>query len=205
MLPARASRQLPVAAAAARIDQHVLDPSDRCPVQLPLDVLLQRLQRDDPPRLLLLRHIVRHPLQRQRVRPRRVLEREHAVIPHRARQRQRLLEVARASRPGTQRSYRSRARCPAWRRAAARRARDSPRACGGAASPRGSAVDPDCTGRCRCRQTFGQIAHRRDHPRRDVPRMRAREPDPLQPVDRVQPLEQRRRNRTPDRRAPGSG
>ena len=58
-----------------------------------LNVPLQRLQRHDPPRLLLLRHIVGQPLVGQRVRPRRVLEREHAVIPHGRGQRQRLLEV----------------------------------------------------------------------------------------------------------------
>ena len=37
-----------------------------------------------------------------------------------------------------------------------------------------------------------QVAHRRDHPRRDVARMRAGEADPLEPGDLVEPLEQRR-------------
>ena len=39
-------------------------------VQLGLDVALERLQRDDPPRLLVLRHIVGQPLLGQRVRTR---------------------------------------------------------------------------------------------------------------------------------------
>ena len=72
----RPARQLPVAAPARRVDQHRLDPADRRLEQLSLDRPLQRLQRHDPARLLVLGHVVGHPLQRQRVRPRRVLERD---------------------------------------------------------------------------------------------------------------------------------
>ena len=137
---AGAARELPVAPPAARVHQHVLDACRRaCRYSSPWMSLCSACSVDDPPRLLLLRHVVWQALQRERVRPRRVLEREHAVIPDRRRQRQRLLEVARRSRPGSRRSYRSTARCPAWPRAAARRAPGSPRACAAAASPPGPA------------------------------------------------------------------
>ena len=98
------------------------------------------------------------PLLGQRVRPRRVLEREHAVIPHRRGQRQRVVEVGvgLAREPddhiGRERHVRQRV-------ADARRpARDSSRAYSGAASRSSTRVEPDCTGRCRCRQTFGSRA-----------------------------------------------
>src|SRR4029079_621037 len=87
------ARELPGAPTALRVHQDRLDPTERGLEQLPLDRPLERLQRHDPPRLLLLTDVVRHPLQRQRVRPRRVLEREHAVVARGGRQRQRLLEV----------------------------------------------------------------------------------------------------------------
>ena len=109
------------------------------PIQLALDLPLQRLQRHDAPRLLLLGHVVRHPLQRERVRPRRVLEREHAVIARPPRSATACPRSRRPSRQGTRRSYRSRARCPAWRRAGARRARGTPRACAAGASRRARA------------------------------------------------------------------
>ena len=53
-------------------------------------------------------------------------------------------------------------------------------------------VEPDCTGRCRCRQTVRQVAHRGNHPRGDVPRVRTRKTDPRQPLDSAQALQQRR-------------
>ena len=104
---AGASRQLPIASAARVIDQDLDGSADGLLVQPPLNPPLQRLQRDDAARLLFLRHIVRHPLGCQRVRALRVLEREHAVIPHGLGQCQRLLEVRRLSHRGSQRSYRS--------------------------------------------------------------------------------------------------
>ena len=64
-------------------------------VKVRLNLTLQRLQGYDPCRLLLVPHIVRHPFRRQRIRPRRVLEREHAVILHGLGQRERLIEVVR--------------------------------------------------------------------------------------------------------------
>ena len=57
---------------------------ERLLVKPRLDLTLQRLQRHDARGLLLRAHIVGHPLRRQRVGPRRVLEREHAVIPRRS-------------------------------------------------------------------------------------------------------------------------
>ena len=134
-------------------------------VQLALDLPLQRLQRHDPPRLLLLRHIVGQPLVGERVRPRRVLEREHAVIPRPPRSATACPRSRRRSRPGTRRSYRSRARRPAAPRGSARPDPDSSRACSGAASRASTRVDPDCTGRCRCRQIFGSRRHRLEEPR----------------------------------------
>ena len=53
-------------------------------------------------------------------------------------------------------------------------------------------VEPDCTGRCRWRQTFGSSRIARNHARRHVARVRAGEADPLQPVDVVEALEERR-------------
>ena len=67
---AGAAGQLPVAPPAVELDQDRLDAPDGRLVELPLNPPLQRLQRDDPARLLLLRHVVWHPLERQRVRPR---------------------------------------------------------------------------------------------------------------------------------------
>ena len=49
---------------------------------------------------------------RERVRPRRILEREHAVVLRRLGQRQRLARSPPPSRPGSQRSYRSIASTP---------------------------------------------------------------------------------------------
>ena len=155
--------------------------------------LLQRLQRHDPARLLPLVDVVRQPLERERVRARRVLEREHAVIARRLRVSDSVSSKSStrlAGEPddhiGRQRDVRHGLAQPADQR------RGIPRACAAGASPRAHASIRDCTGRCRCRQTFGEIAQRRDHPRRDVPRMRAGEPDALQPLDPVEPLEQRR-------------
>ena len=50
----RAARQLPLAPTAHRINQHVDGRADFRFVQLNLNLALQRLQRHDPPRLLLL-------------------------------------------------------------------------------------------------------------------------------------------------------
>src|SRR6185503_1011515 len=79
----RPPRQLPVAPPARRVDQDRLYSTDRRGEKLPLNALLQPLQLDDPPRLLVLPHVVRHPLQGERIGTRRVLEREHAVVAHR--------------------------------------------------------------------------------------------------------------------------
>ena len=79
-------------------------PRPSCPtsalVQRRLNLPLQRLQRHDPPRLLLLRHIVGQPLVGQRVRPRRVLEREHAVVAAPPRSATACPRSPRRSRPG---------------------------------------------------------------------------------------------------------
>src|SRR5439155_21446610 len=48
----RPPRELPLAAAARRIDQYWPDPADRPGEQLPLDRLLEPLQRHDTTRLL---------------------------------------------------------------------------------------------------------------------------------------------------------
>ena len=77
---AGAARQLPLAPPAGRVDQHLVRRSNRPLEEVRLDRPLERLQRHDAPRLLCLRHVVRHPLRCQRVRPLRVLEREHAVV-----------------------------------------------------------------------------------------------------------------------------
>ncbi len=166
--------------------------SNRPLEEVRLDRPLQRLQRHDAPRLLRLRHIVRHPLRRQRVRPLRILEGEHAVIADRLGQRQRLLEVGFRFSPGKPtiisvdsctfgiasriRATRSRYSSRVWRR----RIRPSTR------------VEPDCTGRCRCLQTFGRIAHRRDQAIARVARMRAGKADALDAGDVVDRFEQRR-------------
>ena len=63
---------------------------------------------------IVLRHVVRQPLRRQRVRPLRVLEREHAVEPHRSRSATACRRTRPRSRLGTQRSYRSIAGPSGW-------------------------------------------------------------------------------------------
>ena len=81
--------------------------SNRPLEEVRLDRPLERLQRHDAPRLLRLRHIVRHPLRRQRVRPLRVLEREHAVVAEPPRSATASPRSPRPSLLGSQRSYRS--------------------------------------------------------------------------------------------------
>ena len=73
-------------AAMDGIHEHLLRGADRRLEQAPLHLFLYRLERHDPPRLLRLRHVVHHPLPRQCLRARRILEREHAVIADRPRQ-----------------------------------------------------------------------------------------------------------------------
>ena len=96
---AGAAGRLPRSAAARRESTSTssIEPTAACE-PLDLDVSLQRLERHDPPRLLRLRHVVRHPLDGERVRTRRVLERVHRVIAGAADEIQRLARSPRRSR-----------------------------------------------------------------------------------------------------------
>src|SRR6266545_4516705 len=79
-VPRRPPGNLAVAPPALRVDEHVHARPDRLLVEPRLDVPLQRLERHDARRLLVLADRVRHALARQGVRPLGILEREHAVV-----------------------------------------------------------------------------------------------------------------------------
>ncbi len=110
--------------------------------------------------------------------------------PDRLDEAQRVGEVLVGSPRGTPRSYRSTAGCPAPRSSRARtRSRYSSRVCRRRIAAR-TRVEPDCTGRCRCLQTCGRSRIASISLGRDVPRMRAREPDPPNPGHAVHRREQ---------------
>ena len=114
--------------------------ADRLTIELALNVLLQRLQRHDAPRLLLLGHVVRHPLQRERVRPRRILEREHAVVPDGRVRATACRRSRRAVSPGNPTIISVESAMSGMALAEARRrARGTPRACTAGASRRARA------------------------------------------------------------------
>ncbi len=188
---ARAARQLGGAPPARGVHQN-LDVAPHQPgVERGLNLPLQGLQRHDPPCLFSLVHIVGQTLGSQRVRTRRILEREHAVVPHQGGERERRLEVlvGLAGEPhdhiGRQRHVRQRLANPrdeiqiALARVAAAHRFQHPRRAG-------------LHRQMQVPAHFWERRHRVEQPRANVPWVRTRKPNALDALDVVNRLQQPR-------------
>src|SRR5688572_7908460 len=92
--PSRSAGQLGVPAAGPGLDQNLHDLADLRLVEPELNLSLQGLQGNDAGRFLRLEHVIGHPLDRQCVRSRRVLERVDEREADLADQAHRVVEVA---------------------------------------------------------------------------------------------------------------
>ena len=135
-----------IARGVMRVHEHFKRRADELFVARDLNLALAFLQDGEPAALFFLGNRVRH-RQRGRIRARRILEREDAVVSYRIEQRKRLLEIRfRLAREaddhvGGKAELAARALDPA------QSSRDTLRACRCGALRAGSRVEPDCTGR----------------------------------------------------------